>query len=224
MSKSTSRRKFLDLRRGGRGRRGRDRCSGDRPGAGGHALAVPVDVERRRAHLQGVPGLLRAGQGEHQRAADHRAVRRRRGHRRVRDARRGQRGRAAGALVVAGLLLGQGRRARGDQRLRLRLPASVPGRAVVLLPRRARHAARRLRQVQRVPGRRELVGRGDDGVEEAAEDDGRHQGREVPLAAGHDRGDPHQARRLDRRAARRRGVLGAGQGRGRRRRLGLRCR
>ena len=77
-----------------------------------------------------------------------------------------------------------------------------------------------VRQVQRLPGRRELVGRRVDRVEEADRADGGLQGRQVPLAAGHDRRDPDQARGVDRRAARRRGVLGARQGRGRRRRLG----
>ena len=183
-------------------------------------VAMPVDVERGRAHLQGLPGSLRADQGQHQRPAGDRAVRGRRGHRRVRDPRCGQRRRAAGALVVARLLHRQGCRPRRHQRFRVRLPASAAGRGLVPASRRPADAARGLRQVQRLSGRRELVGRGVDRLQEADPDDGGLQGRQVPLAARHDGGDPDQARRLDRRAAGRRGVLGARQGRGRCGRLG----
>ena len=186
----------------------------------GRQVEDAVDVELGRAHLQGLRGPLHPHQQALRRQARDHAVRRRRRHRRVRDARCRQRRRAAGPCLVGRLLLRQGSRPRRDQRLRLRLPASVAGRGLVLPEGRPRHAARGLCQVQRLPGRRELVGRRVDRRQEADQEHGRLQGREVPLAAGHDGRDPDQARRLDRRPAGRRGLLRARQGRGRRRRLG----
>ena len=155
-----------------------------------------------RADLQGVSGFLRAPQGQHQRPPRDRAICGGRRDRRVRDPRCGGRGRAAGAFVLAGLLFWQGCRPRRHQRFRVRLSASASGGGVVPSPRRHADAARGLRQVQRLSRRRQLVGRGVDRLQEADHDDGRLQGRQVPLAARHDRGNPDQARRLDRRAAR----------------------
>ena len=127
---------------GGSGRRNRRRA-GDRPVAAGHHLALPDAVELGGADPALLRGLLRAGEGRVERPAGDPAVRRGRRHRRVRDPRRGHRRRPAGAVVVAGLLDRQGRRPRGHQRLRVRLPASVAGRGVVLPPRRPADAARR---------------------------------------------------------------------------------
>ena len=203
--------------RRGRCNRGR---TGDRAGPAGDDVALPVDVERRGTDLQVLRGFLRACQGGVERQAGHPAFRRRRGDRTVRDARRVDCGRAAGAFVMARLLDRQGRRPGGDRRLRVRLPAPLAGRGLVLSQGRPADAAPGLRQVQRLSGRRELVGRRIDRVEKADRENGGLQGREIPLAAGHDRGNPHQARRLDRRAAGGRGVFGARQGCGRRRRLG----
>ena len=185
----------------GVGGRCRSRRPCRRPGAG-RQVEDAVDVELGGAHLQGVRGPLQPHQQALRRQARDHAVRRRRGHRRVRDARCGQRRRAARPLLVARLLLRQGPRAGRHQRLRLRLPAPVAGRGLVPPEGRPRHAARGLRQVQRLPGRRQLVGRGIDRRQEADQEHGRLQGREVPLAARHDGRDPDQARRLDRRAAR----------------------
>jgi len=179
-----------------------------------------VALERAGADLQDLPGVLRADQEADQRTARDHAVLGGRGDGRLRDAGCRQRGSAAGAVLVAGLLDRQGAGARRHQRLRLRLPAPVAAGRLVPLQGRAPDAGGGLQQVQHARHRAVLVGRRVHPLEEADPQHGRLQGRQVPLAPGHDRGDPRQARRFRRGAARRRGVLGARQGRGGRRRLG----
>ena len=158
MSIVSNRRRFLS---GRRGRIGRGGCHAVRCArTAGRHVALPVDVERSGADLQGVSGFLRARKDQHRRplVIEPFAAGAVTGAFETLDAV------SAGVLQAhsscAGLLHRQGRRPRGHQRFRLRLPASAPGGRLVPSPRRPADAARRVRQVQRLSGRRELVGRG----------------------------------------------------------------